>query len=63
MLTVQAGLTYTPCSAPFLHFAAGYQYEHCWYLGQLGLMPDGTFPTTRGELGAHALFVRGSWDF
>jgi hypothetical protein len=63
VLTVQAGLTYTPCSAPFLHFAGGYQYEHWWFLGQLGLGSDGMLPTTRGELGAHALFLRASWDF
>ena len=63
VLTVQAGLTYTPCSMPFLHFASGYQYEHWWFLGQLGLGSDGMLPSTRGELGAHALFLRASWDF
>ncbi len=63
VLLFQLGLSYTPTFTKNLHFAAGYQYEHYWYLGQFGLDANANFSRSRGELSAQGLFVRGQLDF
>jgi hypothetical protein len=63
VLNVQAGLTYTPPFMQNLHVTTGYTFENYWYLAQLGLNPDGTFPTSRGELTTQGWFLRARIDF
>jgi hypothetical protein len=62
-LTIQAGLSYTPSFYKNLHFTTGWQYEHYWFLGQIGQDAAGNFSTSRGELSANSWFLRGQLDF
>jgi hypothetical protein len=63
VLGAQVGLSYTPPSLPNLHFSTGYDFEYYWYLGQLGINADATFPSSRGELGTQGWFIRAQVDF
>jgi hypothetical protein len=50
VLNFQFGLGWTPPGNDRLRMAAGYQYEHWWYLGYLG--------DARADLGAQGVFIR-----
>jgi hypothetical protein len=65
VLQVQAGLSYTPPGWHDLHFAAGYQFEGWWYVGQLGFdgTNGGTISASRGEFYTQGVFLRGQIDF
>jgi hypothetical protein len=63
VFNTQLGLSYTPPSLPNLHLTTGYTFEYYWYLGQLGINPDATFPSSRGELGTQGWFLRAQVDF
>jgi hypothetical protein len=62
-LNVQAGLSYTPPMFRNVHISTGYTFEYFWYLGQLGINPDGSFANSRGELGSQGWFLRAQIDF
>jgi hypothetical protein len=62
-LNVQVGLTYTPPVLRNLHLTTGYTYEHFWYVGQLGVNPDGSQPNSRGEIYSQGLFLRAQFDY
>jgi hypothetical protein len=63
MLDLQLGFGYTPAALPNVHFRTGYQYEHYWSLGSLGLEPDGTLLGSRAELSSQGWFLRTQIDF
>jgi hypothetical protein len=56
VLNVQAGVGWTPCWGNHrVRFAAGYQFEDWWYLGQAG--------PSRAELMDQGVFFRGEWNY
>jgi hypothetical protein len=63
MLTLQAGLSFTPPRAQNLHLTAGYQFERWWNLGELGPQGDGTQLGTHGHLTTQGVFLRAEIDF
>jgi hypothetical protein len=64
VLLVQAGLLYAPPRLPGWRFSGGYQFEHWWYVGQLGTESNGNNLTqTRGEFGTQGVFLRARRDF
>jgi hypothetical protein len=61
---MQAGLGYCPPRLPRWRFTGGYQFEHWWFVGQLGTESNGNNVTqTRGEFGTQGLFLRAQYDF
>jgi hypothetical protein len=64
VLTVQAGLSYTPPRLPRLHLSTGYQFQDYWSLGRFHEAPDAApGVTANGELITHAIYLRGLLDF
>ncbi len=57
VLDLQAGLRYTPPGVPSLHFAAGYQYEEWFYVGDV----PGT--DSHGRLTLNGAFLNVRFDF
>ena len=56
VLEVQAGLGWTPCwSRHWMRFAAGYEFQQWWYLGQIN--------GSHADLQAQGVFLRGEWGF
>lgn len=55
VLNVQAGLAWVPPIGEGVRFALGYQYEHWWYLGQVG--------NSRAELWDQGVFLRGEYKY
>ncbi len=55
VLSLQAGLSYTPPRMDYIHFLFGYQFEDWWNVGRL----DGS----QGSFSDQGLFVRGEFDF
>ncbi|HXG10234.1 MAG TPA: Lpg1974 family pore-forming outer membrane protein, partial [Gemmataceae bacterium] len=55
VLNVQAGLGWTPAWQPGVRFAAGYQYEHWWYVGHIG--------DSRAELWDQGVFFRAEYKY
>jgi hypothetical protein len=64
VLTLDAGLQYTPPSASFLHFGVGYMFQDYFNLGHLHNSMDG-MPVvgSNGGLTAQGVYVRGQIDF
>jgi hypothetical protein len=64
-LLLQAGLRYTPVAWPNTHWTLGYQYEHLWYVGQLGedSLSTGAESASRGDIDTQGVFLRGQIDF
>jgi Legionella pneumophila major outer membrane protein precursor len=54
-VSAQAGISYTPPGANWLHFRAGYQFEHWFDLGNVG--------QSRLDMSAHGPFLHGQIDF
>jgi hypothetical protein len=57
VLTLQAGLTYTPPRANNWHFTTGYQYEEWWRVGQVEGLPP------RGQFNTNGVFLRAAVEF
>ena len=55
LLNVQAGLSWTPAGYSWLRLSTGYQYEHWWYLGQVG--------NSRAELWDQGVFFRAEYKY
>jgi len=55
ILNVQVGLSWRPLSN--VELFAGYQYEHWWEVGRLGILD------TNGEMYSHGLVVRGGINY
>ena len=55
VLTLQAGLAYTPPRMDYIHFTFGYQFEDWWNVGRL----DGS----QGSLSDQGIFFRSEFDF
>ncbi|HVS39900.1 MAG TPA: Lpg1974 family pore-forming outer membrane protein [Gemmataceae bacterium] len=55
VLSLQAGLAYTPPRMDYIHFTFGYQFEDWWNVGRLN--------ASDGEFNDQGLFVRGELDF
>ena len=55
VLTLQAGLSYTPPRMDYIHFTFGYEFQDWWNVGRL----DGS----QGALSDQGLFVRGELDY
>src|SRR5579884_835752 len=54
MVTLEAGVRYTPPGMEYLRFSAGYQFEHWWALGQNG---------ANLQLNTNGAFLRAEIDF
>jgi hypothetical protein len=64
VLTLDAGLEYTPPSLSFLHFGAGYMFQRYFNLGHLNNSMDGVpVVHSNGELTTQGVYVRGRLDF
>jgi hypothetical protein len=57
VLTVQAGLTYTPPGLNNWHFSTGYQFEEWWFIGKI----EGHSP--REQFYTNGLFLRTAVEF
>jgi hypothetical protein len=55
ILTIRAGVSYSPPRWETLRFSAGYQFEQWWYLGRAG--------DSRAELSSNGGFFRAELDF
>jgi hypothetical protein len=55
VLTLEAGLSYTPPRMEFIHFTTGYEFEQLWGLGRLH--------NSRGDLTDQGVFLRGEFDY
>jgi hypothetical protein len=55
VLTVRAGVAYTPPRLEYLHFSTGYQFERWWNLGK--------FNGSSGELTDQGVFLRAEIDY
>jgi hypothetical protein len=64
VLTLDAGLEYTPPNLEFLHFGVGYMFQRYFNLGHLNNSMDG-MPVVHssGELTTQGVYVRGRIDF
>jgi Legionella pneumophila major outer membrane protein precursor len=64
VLTLDAGLEYTPPSLNFLHFGVGYMFQRYFNLGHLNNTVNG-IPVVHssGELTTQGVYVRGRLDF
>ena len=64
VLTLDAGLQYTPPSLSFLHFGVGYMFQRYFNLGHLHNSMDGTpVVNSNGELTTQGVYVRAQIDF
>jgi hypothetical protein len=64
VLTLNAGLEYTPPSFSCLHFGVGYLFQRYFNLGHLHNAMDGTpVDDSNGELTTQGVYVRGLIDF
>jgi hypothetical protein len=55
VLTLRAGLRYTPPRLEYVHFSTGYQFERWWNLGKIG--------NSAGELTDQGVFFRAEFDY
>jgi hypothetical protein len=55
VLTVRAGVAYTPPRLEYLHLSTGYQFERWWNLGK--------FNDSSGELTDQGVFLRAEIDY
>jgi hypothetical protein len=64
VLTLDAGLQYTPPNLNWMHFGVGYMFQRYFNLGHLHNSMDGTpVVDSNGELTTQGVYVRGQIDF